>query len=71
MTDRLKGLVVVLEQDIRVDDAEIIINAISMIKGVSKVGKNVRNVEDFIIRTRITQEISEKLLNVLAAVNNF
>ena len=34
MTDRFKGLTVVLDRDIREDDAEYIIKTISMIKGV-------------------------------------
>jgi hypothetical protein len=34
MTDRHAGYVVVLERDIREDDAEVILSAIGMVKGV-------------------------------------
>lgn len=34
MTDRVKGLTVIFEQDIRDDDCEYITNAIRMIRGV-------------------------------------
>jgi hypothetical protein len=34
MTDRLKGCVVTFDQDLRTDDAEAILNAIRMVKGV-------------------------------------
>lgn len=34
MTDRLKGFIVTLTTDIREDDAESIVQAIKMIKGV-------------------------------------
>ena len=37
MTDRHSGYVVVLNRDIREDDAEAVINAIRMVKGVLSV----------------------------------
>lgn len=37
MTNRLDGFVIVLAQEIRDDDAQNIINAITMIKGVREV----------------------------------
>lgn len=37
MTDRYFALTVLLKKDTREDDAERILNAIEMIKGVSKV----------------------------------
>lgn len=39
MTDRIATLTVILDDEYRVDDAEHIINAISMTKGVHKVVK--------------------------------
>jgi len=32
MTDRVKGFTVTLEKDIRIDDVEVILNAVKMIK---------------------------------------
>ena len=37
MTDRHAGYVVVLDADMREDDAQVVIGAISMIKGVQEV----------------------------------
>jgi hypothetical protein len=61
MTDRLKGVVVTFNEDIRVDDAEYIINAIKMIKGVIDVSPNIVNSDDHMIRMRVENEIRQKL----------
>jgi hypothetical protein len=37
MTDRTRHLTVVLEEDMRVDDAEAVVNAIKMIRCVAEV----------------------------------
>ena len=65
MTDRLKGVVVTFEADIREDDAQEIINAIQMIKGVYSVSKSVRTHDDIMNRQRIRMEYREKLWKVL------
>jgi hypothetical protein len=65
MTDRLKGLVVVLETDIRTDDAEEIINAIRMIKGVADVQGSVTDHDDYMNRSRVDREWQEKILNLI------
>ncbi len=41
MTDRLNALIVILEHDIREDDAEPIINAIQQLRGVLQVEPHV------------------------------
>lgn len=63
MTDRVSGYVVVLETDMRVDDAERIKNAIAQIRGVLAVddiegGTNVAT-------TRAVMEIAQELLRYL------
>jgi hypothetical protein len=66
MTDRLKGLTVAFEKDIRDDDAESIIQAIKMIKGVLEVkAVPFGNHSDWIERTRIRDELTAKLWKVL------
>jgi hypothetical protein len=65
MTDRLKGLVVVLDKDIRVDDAEEIINAIRMIKGVADVQGSVANYEDYMNRSRVDRAWQERLMKLI------
>jgi hypothetical protein len=65
MTDRLNGLYVVLDQDIREDDAEATIAAIKQIKGVLSVTPNVAGFDEHIAEVRIKSELSQKLLRVL------
>lgn len=65
MSDRVKALTVVLERDYRDDDLEDIVKAVSMVKGVLEVAPVLANPSDFIQRTRLRAELSEKLFNVL------
>lgn len=65
MTDRFNALTVVLDHDIRDDDAEHILNAIRMVKGVLSVEGNVVNTDDFIHSARIRAEIAEKIREIL------
>jgi len=60
MTDRLKGLIVTFESSIREDDAEAIINAIKMVKGVASVTPSVDNVDDMINRQRVKNDLRTK-----------
>jgi len=61
MTDRLKGLTVAFDEDIRADDAQCIIDAILMIKGVSGVTTSISNSEDYMNRLQIRREVVEKI----------
>ncbi len=62
MTDRIQSLTVVLEGDVRTDDVEILIQAITMIRGVQKVVKGEPvSVNDFIARERAAMKIREAL----------
>lgn len=65
MTDRHAGYVVTLSEDIREDDAEAIINAIRMVKGVINVRPIVSNVELMIAEDRTDQEWREKIRQLL------
>lgn len=65
MTDRLKGVVVTFEKNIREDDAAEIINAIGMVKGVLSVNPLKANLDDHIAQERVRHEIAEKLWKVL------
>lgn len=61
MTDRLRGVVVTFGQDIRVDDAEAILSAIRMIKGVVDVQPVVASYEGDMAEARVNQQWREKL----------
>jgi hypothetical protein len=68
MTDRLKGLTVVLDKDYRTDDAEAIINAIGMIRGVGKVVPLISTPSDQIDRIRIAKDMELAIYEALHKV---
>ena len=61
MTDRHSGYIVALDADIREDDAETILAAISMIKGVFAVQPVVADPAMAITRLRVRREILSKM----------
>lgn len=65
MTDRLKGFTVVLEQDMRDDDAEVIKRAILALRFVEAVVPIETVPEDYFSRTRIRRELIDKLFKAL------
>lgn len=65
MTDRLNALTVVLDHDIRDDDAEPLITAITMIRGVQSVTPHVASSADHVAYSRARHELSEKLFKVI------
>lgn len=70
MTDRYNALTVVLERDIRDDDAEVIINAIKAIRGVLDVHGNVSDVESFVAQSRAKSEVIQELYTLIGKINN-
>ena len=65
MTDRYNYLTVALEQDIRSDDAEALINAIQMLRGVLKVEPNISDSMSWVAEERARRELGEKILKVI------
>ena len=65
MTDRIKGFVVMLENDYRIDDMEAVKSAIEMIKCVAKVSPLVSDMDDMLARERVKLELRQKLFDVL------
>ena len=65
MTDRYMGFTVVLDNDYRSDDAQAIIDAIKMIKGVAKVTPEVTDGHDYMNRTMIAMKIEERIFKAL------
>lgn len=66
MTDRVKGFTVTLEKDIRIDDVEVIIQAIRMIRGIADVEPSISTSEDQINRQRIKYELRDKFYKFLS-----
>lgn len=65
MTDRYHSLQVILEKDIRDDDAEMLINAIKMLKGVIDVKGDVADWNSQMAESRAHSEIRKKLWEAL------
>lgn len=65
MTNRFNALTVVLDKEIREDDAEHLIGAIRMLKGVLSVSGNVTDVGVHIAYEKAKREISDKLWEVI------
>jgi hypothetical protein len=61
MTDRHAGYIVVLDEDIREDDAELIINAIRMVKCVQSVVPVVSDYSVHIAEERADAKWREKM----------
>jgi hypothetical protein len=65
MTDRINGVFVTLEDDIRIDDAEHLLNAIRMVKGVVDVTPNVTDFNDHMAKVTAKIELGDKIMKVL------
>lgn len=65
MTDRVKGFVVVFDEDIRDGDAEKIANAIRLFPHVATVEPSAWDNEDLMNRSRIRKELEQELWAVL------
>jgi hypothetical protein len=65
MTDRYNAFIVILEKDIREDDAESTIEAIKRIKGVLDVKPQINDIGDDIAQSRVRAEIGEKLMEIV------
>lgn len=70
MTDRINGLYVVLDHDIREDDVEHIVNAIRQIRCVLDVQKNISNFELFINKRRLKNELLEEVISIFTKDRN-
>ncbi|PFI53869.1 hypothetical protein COM08_15230 [Bacillus wiedmannii] len=65
MGNRVNGLIVSLDSDIREEDVEVILNAIKMIKGVQDVGVNIVEHKDWLNRTKIRQQLQSKVYKAI------
>jgi len=59
MTDRVNALTVVLEQDVREDDVQPLVDAIRMMRGVLRVKKHVATIDSHVAEQRAQQRLRE------------
>jgi hypothetical protein len=65
MTDRIKGVLITFEKDIRDDDAQPIIECLKMIKGVSTVKPYVTGMEDYMLYQKGHMDARIEMFNYL------
>lgn len=65
MTDRINAITVVLDKDMRVDDAESLLAAIRQLRGVLSVDPHVSEPGDHIAQNRARRELCDSLWEVL------
>ena len=65
MTARINSFTVILEKDMREDDAEALKSALSMMKGVISVQENVSDILDAVSKARARADIINKLIEVI------
>ena len=65
MSDRYNSLVVILEKDLKDEDAEPLMEAIKQFRGVLSVRPNVSDINSLMAEKRVRQELGEKLWRVL------
>lgn len=61
MSDKVKGLVVVFNEDIPLDEAKKIVDAIRLFPHVATIEPSAWSNEDIMNRSRIRKEIEQKL----------
>jgi hypothetical protein len=64
MTERVKGFTVTLEKDIRIDDVEVIMQAIRMIRGIANVepSDDIINREKYELRGKFYKFVQNRLI---------
>lgn len=70
MTDRYYALTVVLERDTRTDDAEALVKAISMMRGVLSVDGEIADPGTHMATQRARSELIDQLWEVLKSKRN-
>ena len=65
MTDRHAGYVITLREDVREDDAEALVNAIKMIKGVVSVTPMTNDIPFQMAQERVRQQLGEELTTAI------
>lgn len=68
MTDRIRHVTITLDKDYRDDDAEAILSAIKMIKGVGSVKPNIVEGGEDLAREAVRVDLEGKLYRALEGV---
>ena len=61
MSDRVKGFVITLENDVRLDDVELLMQTMRYMRGVANVEPSIVYSSDWINQQRIKSELKDKM----------
>lgn len=70
MTDRYNSLTVVLDRNIRCDDAQGLMQAIKQLRGVISVSGNVADLTGHIAEQRAVAALRDKIWNVFEGIGD-
>ena len=67
MTDRVKAIIITLEEDVRIDNTYLdsLINVLREVKGIANIEMSLTTTDDYINREKIKSEMKKKLYEVL------
>ncbi len=65
MSDRYSALIVILENNIRDDDAEALISAMKQLRGVLDVQPHIANPEEAIAETRVRADLLRRIIEMI------
>ncbi len=65
MTDRVNSLLVVLSEDVRIDDVQALVSAISQLRGVAGVSENVSDFNSTMAEVRAHEWWRDKLIALI------
>jgi hypothetical protein len=65
MTNSISAITVVLEKNMREDDAAPLMSAISQLRGVLSVSGNVSDIMEHVAQLRARRELLDKLIGTL------
>jgi hypothetical protein len=65
MTDHHTAYIITLDKDIKEDDAEILMSALMMIKGVISVSPVISDIQSHVAEQRANLKLKDKLINLI------
>ncbi len=65
MSDRINTITVVLTENVRDDDAECILNALRMVKGVQSAKGNVADSEAYMAESRALAKVHKQVFDAI------
>lgn len=67
MTDRIHSITLVLDENVRVDDAEYLLNACRMLKGVISADGNIAEFDSHMAETRARMDMLSRVCETIKA----